>query len=119
MLTYSLVSVSGAIFNPAVTFAIYVARLELDAFKVLSYMVVQLAGGICAGVTCVNIFDRSVPLVPGAVPASMAEAKAAAPGQKAHFGHFDVSQVGLVEVVYTYVTMDVSLTEGVRGWVGD
>ena len=82
MLTYSLVSVSGAIFNPAVTFAIYVARLELDAFKVLSYMVVQLAGGICAGVTCVNIFDRSVPLAAGAVPQSMAEATAAAPGQK-------------------------------------
>ena len=54
---YALGSVSGAHFNPAVTFAIYLSGRSLISLKdVGGYMVSQLTGGMLAGLLCEAIF---------------------------------------------------------------
>ena len=47
---YSLGSVSGANFNPAVSLALFLAG-EMDASKMGIYMATQVVGGICASLT--------------------------------------------------------------------
>lgn len=63
---YALGSVSGAHFNPAVTFAILLSNKMPGGWQeALKYMAVQTAGGIAAGLTYLSIFQTAFNLGPG------------------------------------------------------
>jgi aquaporin Z len=62
---YAMGSVSGAHFNPAVTTAITLCGKMDSWLEALIYMVVQLAGGILAGLCYLVIFGKSFNLAPG------------------------------------------------------
>jgi aquaporin Z len=115
VMTYALVSISGAVFNPAVTFGMYVAGQEPDIVKVILYISAQLCGGICAGMTYVLIFHDSIliALSPGIKPESMADFDPRAGGGRA-VETFDLSSVGLVETIYTYVISLVVIRAAVK-----
>lgn len=99
---YSLGSVSGAHFNPAVTLAIYLSGRSLISLRdVAGYMVSQLTGGTLAGLLCEGIFRTPFTL---------------------HFGKKFVnshSKVMAVEVMYTmalcYVVLNVATTASQKG----
>merc|ERR1719269_522147 len=63
---YSLGSVSGANFNPAVTFALAITGNAGDVTKIATYMVTQLVGGILAGLTYLWLHGEAFNLAPGA-----------------------------------------------------
>jgi len=63
---YSLGSVSGANFNPAVTFALAITGNAGDTTKIVSYMVTQLVAGILAGLTYLWLHGKAFNLAPGA-----------------------------------------------------
>jgi aquaporin Z len=64
---YSLGGVSGAHFNPAVTFSIWLSgRNQISVMDALYYVLTQLVAGACAGLTYVSVMQRSFPLAPGA-----------------------------------------------------
>jgi aquaporin Z len=65
VMIYSLGSVSGANFNPAVTLSLYLIGV-FPASKVAVYMVTQLVAGICAGLTYLAIYGKAFNLAPGA-----------------------------------------------------
>jgi aquaporin Z len=99
---YALGSVSGAHFNPAVTFAIYLSGRSLISIKdVGGYMLSQLTGGSLAGLLCEAIFRTPFTL---------------------KFGkrfHDDHAKVMAAEVLYTvalcYVVLNVATTASQRG----
>jgi aquaporin Z len=62
---YSLGSVSGANFNPAVTFALALTGNAGDATKIATYMVTQLVAGIAAGLTYTVLHGGAFNLSPG------------------------------------------------------
>jgi len=62
---YSLGSVSGANFNPAVSLALFLAG-EMDASKMGIYMATQVVGGICASLTYLWLQGSAFNLAPGA-----------------------------------------------------
>jgi len=62
---YSLGSVSGANFNPAVSFALFLNG-SIDAAKMGTYMAVQVLGGLAAGGTYAWLFGKTFNLAPGA-----------------------------------------------------
>lgn len=63
---YALGSVSGAHFNPAVTFAVLLSNKMPGGWsEAVKYMVCQIAGGICASLTYLSIFHTSFNLGPG------------------------------------------------------
>jgi aquaporin Z len=62
---YSLGSVSGANFNPAVSLALYLNK-SLDATKMAAYMVSQVLGGIAASLTYLAVHGKAFNLQPGA-----------------------------------------------------
>jgi len=80
---YSLASVSGANFNPAVTLALYLTGTETDVTKVGAYMVTQIIAGICAGFTYFAVFGKAQNLAPGE-------------------GH-GVFGAAVIEILYTFV----------------
>jgi aquaporin Z len=62
---YAMGSISGAHFNPAVTTSIALCG-KMDSWLVAAqYMVVQLAGGLLAGVCYLGVFGRAFNLQPG------------------------------------------------------
>jgi len=65
---YALGHVSGANFNPAVTFALLLdgAESKMDASTAGAYVAAQLAGGITAALTYSFTVGSAVPLAPGA-----------------------------------------------------
>jgi aquaporin Z len=57
--------VSGAHFNPAVTFAIWLSgRNVIEVKEALMYVAAQLAGGVSAGFTYVLVMGKAFPLGP-------------------------------------------------------
>jgi aquaporin Z len=83
---YALGGVSGANFNPAVSLAIFLFKLDpkFDASTMGQYMVAQILGGITAAFTYAAIHQgKTFPLGPGA-------------GYKWH-------QVAVAEIVFTFV----------------
>jgi len=86
---YSLASVSGANFNPAVTLALYLAKISTDIKETLAYMGVQILAGCCAGLTYTAIFGESVAGIQ--------------PGEHAEHGKFNALSAGAIEVFYTFV----------------
>jgi aquaporin Z len=82
---YALGDVSGAHFNPAVTFAIYASRFtDLSPREAVLYMVTQIIGGISAALTYSLIYlGNSFPLGP-------------LPGYR--WGH-----VAVAEIIFTFV----------------
>lgn len=99
---YALGSVSGAHFNPAVSIAIYLSGAEKDIMKTASYIVVQLVGGIFAGLAYCAVFQRSVPLGPGKMTAD------------ANADSFGMGSVSAVEILYTFVLCFVVLRAAVK-----
>jgi len=62
---YALGNVSGAHFNPAVTFAIWLSGRNVIEYKdALMYVCAQLAGGVSAGFTYVLVMGKAFPLGP-------------------------------------------------------
>lgn len=91
---YALGDVSGANFNPAVSYALLINK-SLDASTAGAYMVVQIIGGIFAGVTYSSIYSgESFPLGAG-------------PGYK----H---SQALQAELIFTFVLVLVVLCTAVN-----
>ena len=73
-------SISGGHFNPAVTVALYLSKVETNVAKVGSYIGAQLAGGILAGIVYSLVFSNSVPLGPGkSIPVSVSSNATAPP----------------------------------------
>jgi aquaporin Z len=63
---YSLGSVSGANFNPAVSLALYLNKTpDFGASKMAAYMVSQVLGGICASLTYLAVHGKAFNLQPG------------------------------------------------------
>jgi aquaporin Z len=62
---YSLGSVSGANFNPAVSLALFLTG-NMDASKMGIYMATQVVGGICASLTYLWLQGSAFNLAPGA-----------------------------------------------------
>jgi len=62
---YSLGSVSGANFNPAVSLALFLTG-NMDASKMGIYMITQVVGGICASLTYLWLQGSAFNLAPGA-----------------------------------------------------
>jgi len=62
---YSLGSVSGANFNPAVSLALFLTG-NMDAAKMGIYMATQVVGGICASLTYLWLQGSAFNLAPGA-----------------------------------------------------
>jgi len=96
VMIYALGSVSGAHFNPAVTVAILLsARRLLEVTDAFAYIIAQLLGGLCAGLTYRAIFSMAFTLEP--------------------VGHHTALASGIVEVVYTmalcYVVLNVATTQ--------
>ncbi len=65
VMVYMGAHVSGAHYNPAVSFAL-VLRGALSVTDMLKYWAVQLSGGVAAALTAVQIVGKSVPIHPGA-----------------------------------------------------
>jgi len=62
---YALGNVSGAHFNPAVTFAIWLSGRNVIEYKdALMYVAAQLLGGVSAGFTYVLVMGKAFPLGP-------------------------------------------------------
>jgi len=64
---YALGDISGAHFNPAVTLAIFLSKLDpgLSPKDVAIRMATQIAAGICAAFTYMLMYFKSFPLQPG------------------------------------------------------
>jgi len=91
---YSLGSVSGANFNPAVTLALFLAKTEgFDAKKVAIYMGVQIAGGLSAGMTYLALFGKAFQLEPQ--------------------GSFHGPEAAAIEIAYTFMLCFVVLRAAV------
>merc|ERR1719487_1446451 len=93
---YSLASVSGAHFNPAVTVSIkFSGRGILTMQEVICYVVAQLLGGLAAGATYLAIFGQAFVMEP--------------------VGKFSALEAMAVEVIYTtalcYVVLNVATTQ--------
>jgi aquaporin Z len=86
---YSLASVSGANFNPAVSLTLYLAGIETDIKQTVAYMGVQLVAGLCAGFTYLTVFGESV----GGIQ----------PGEHEEHGKFNALSAGAIEIFYTFV----------------
>jgi len=96
VMIYALGSVSGAHFNPAVTVAILLsARRLLEWTDALAYIISQLLGGLCAGITYRALFGMAFTLEP--------------------VGHHTAIAAAVVEVIYTmalcYVVLNVATTQ--------
>jgi aquaporin Z len=86
---YSLASVSGANFNPAVSLTLYLAKIDTDFKETLAYMGTQIAAGLCAGLTYTMAFGASVPGL--------------SPGEHAEHGKFNALSAGAIEIFYTFL----------------
>lgn len=63
---YALGSISGAHFNPAVTFSVALSNKMLGGWQQAGcYMVVQLSGALAASFTYFAVFKENIPLQPG------------------------------------------------------
>lgn len=96
VMIYALGSVSGAHFNPAVTLAILLsARRLLEVTDALAYVIAQLLGGLCAGLTYRALFGMGFALEP--------------------VGHHSFMAAAVVEIIYTmalcYVVLNVATTQ--------
>merc|ERR1719171_2336407 len=96
VMVYSLGSVSGGHFNPAVTIAVIGSmRRLLSVTEALSYIAGQLAGAVFGGVTCALIFGSAFEVKPS--------------------GEFSIVSVAIVEAMYTmalcYVVLNVTTTQ--------
>merc|ERR1719171_3501954 len=96
VMVYSLGSVSGGHFNPAVTIAVIGSmRRLLSVTEALSYVAGQLAGAIFGGITCALIFGSAFEVKPS--------------------GEFSIVSVAIVEAMYTmalcYVVLNVTTTQ--------
>merc|ERR1719446_84264 len=91
---YALGSVSGANFNPAVTLALYINDSSgMPLMKALSYMGIQLFGGIAAGFSYLWLFGEAFNLAPGA--------------------GFGTMEAAAVEILYTFMLCFVVLRAAV------
>lgn len=100
VMIYSLGTVSGAHFNPAVSAAIFLSgRGQLSATDAVAYCVAQLLGGLTAGGTYVMLFGGAFVLEPVGMHSWVAAA--------------------IVEAVYTmalcYVVLNVATTQKQEG----
>jgi aquaporin Z len=86
---YSLASVSGANFNPAVSLTLFLAKVDTDFVETIAYMGTQLVAGLCAGLTYTVIFGESLPGVQ--------------PGEHAEHGKFNALSAGAIEIFYTFL----------------
>jgi len=80
---YSLGSVSGGHFNPAVTLALTIAGKHGDASDAAGYMATQIVAGVLAGLSYVFVHKKSFNLEPGT--------------------GFTGLEAGAVEVLYTFM----------------
>ena len=90
---YSLGSVSGANFNPAVTLALYLTGNMNDLAKVGTYMVTQITAGILAALSYLWLHGSAFQLEPGT--------------------GFSGMSAGVVEVLYTFMLCFVVLRAAV------
>lgn len=79
---YALGGVSGANFNPAVSFALALSK-QLEWVTAGIYIVVQLIAGICAGLSYLALYGDSFNLAPA--------------------GDYGVLQAGTAELTYTFM----------------
>jgi len=91
---YSLATVSGANFNPAVSFALFLTK-NMDAGKMAAYMLTQVSAGILAGVTYTFVYGKSLDLQPGIIP----EGVPGADGKT----RFSWMCVAAIEILYTFM----------------
>ena len=91
---YALGGVSGANFNPAVTFALFLTK-AVDGTKMVAYMVTQVIAGILAGVTYTFVYGASIDLGPSLIPEGV-------PGYDGK-SRFSWMCVAAVEILYTFM----------------
>lgn len=60
-LIYSLIHVSGAFFNPAITVMMFIHK-RIDAARSAGYIICQLGGGAAAGLLLLLLFPAATPL---------------------------------------------------------
>lgn len=98
-MVFALGSVSGAHFNPAVTFAIYLTRRGFSLKHLGAYMAAQCLGALVAGLCYEVIFQSAFVLKP--------------------VGRYSLAMVSAVEVIYTmalcYVVLNVATTQASAG----
>jgi len=91
---YSLGTVSGANFNPAVSFALYLTK-NIDMGKMVAYMCTQVIAGILAGVTYTFVYGASIDLGPQLIPEGI-------PGYDGK-AKFSWMCVAAIEILYTFM----------------
>merc|ERR1719265_435735 len=79
---YALGGISGANFNPAVSFTLALSK-QLDWMTAGIYIVVQLVGGVCAGLSYLALYGDAFNLAPT--------------------GDYGVIQAGMAELLYTFM----------------
>jgi len=89
---YSLGTVSGANFNPAVSLALFLTK-NMDAGKMAAYMCTQVIAGILAGVTYTFVYGASIDLGPQTIPEGV-------PGAGTKFSWMCVAAI---EILYTFM----------------
>jgi aquaporin Z len=126
---FALRDVSGAHFNPAVSFALLLKK-EIDAGKAAIYMVTQIIAGIAAGMTYATLVGNEtqsglevvaerLDLGPGARPTIFgADGSTPLPAEQQPFGDlagakFGAMPVLTVEVLYTFFLVFVVLRSAV------
>jgi len=82
VMIYALGSSSGANFNPAVSVALGITK-KMEWGEVVKYALIQIVGGICAGVFYLGMFGKSFNLAP----------------TKGH----SMIQAGVAELLYTFM----------------
>lgn len=96
---YALGGISGAAFNPAVSFAVFLTKPDFGVKTMLMYWASQIAGGLFAAVSFMHMYKGSIPVGPSA--------------------GYGMTHAGLCEFFYTFmlcfVILNVAVSKGLQG----
>merc|ERR1719352_746311 len=103
---YSLGTVSGANFNPAVSFALFLTK-NIPGATFAAYWCTQVIAGILAGVTYTFVYGASIDLGPQTIPEGI-------PGYDGK-AKFSWMCVAAIEILYTFMLCFVIVAGGFAG----